>query len=57
MGAEFKEDVIQQESRRADTMGDGDDRQMQGAKRTSMLVGRTKSRHENLERKWTASEE
>ena len=29
--------------RRADTAGGGDDRQMQGEKRKSMLVGRTKS--------------
>ena len=32
----------------------GDDRQLQGAKKKSMLVGRTKSRHEYLEGKCTA---
>ena len=37
--------------RRADTVGGGDDRQMQGAKRKSMLVGRTKSRREYLVRR------
>ena len=37
-------------------MGGGDDRQMQGAKRRSMLVGRTKSRHGHLEGKCTAIE-
>ena len=34
-------------------MGAGDDRQM-GANRKSMLVGRTKNRHEYLEGKCTA---
>ena len=37
--------------RRADTVGGGGDRQMQGAKRKSMLVGRTKSRREYLVRR------
>ena len=34
--------------RRADTMGGGDDRQMQGAERKRMLFGRTKSGHDYL---------
>ena len=38
-------------------MGGEDDRQMQGAKRKSMLVDWPKSRHEYLQRKCTAYEE
>ena len=39
-------DVVQQESRRADTVGSGDDTQTQGSKKKNMLVSRTKNRHE-----------
>ena len=48
--------ILFSRSRRADTVGGGDDRQMQGAERKSMLVARsrTKSRHEYLEGKCTA---
>ena len=37
------------EQKSRDTVGGGDDSQIQGAKRKSMLVGRTKSRHGYLE--------
>ena len=46
--------LIQQENRKADTAGYGDDRQMQGAKRKSMLQGGTKSKHEYSEGNFTA---
>ena len=42
------------ENRKADTVCDEGDRQLQETKRKSMLFGRTKSRHEYLEGKCTA---
>ena len=54
MGANRKRMLF---SRRADTVGDGYDRQKQGAKRKNMIVDRTKSGHEYLEGKCTAHKE
>ena len=51
MGAKRKRMLF---SRRADTVGVGNDRQMQGAEGKSMIVSRTKSRHDYLEGKCTA---
>ena len=48
MGGKEKEEVLQKE-RGADTVGGGDDRQIQGEERKRMLFGRTKSRHDYLE--------
>ena len=40
--------------REEQTLGGGDDRQMQGVERERMLFSRTKSRHDYLEEKGTA---
>ena len=53
MRCKEKEDVIQQERRRAHTVGGVNGKQMQGAKRKRMLIG-TKNRLDYSEGKCTA---
>ena len=48
MGIKEKEDIIRWDRKRADTVGGGGDRQMEGVKRKRMLFGR----REEEQRQW-----